>query len=493
LPTYSRTLFGLVVGGVSFAVLLAAGGQVYRAIQDAADANADARSPRERSYSVSVGTLTAETVTPVITAYGILASGRTLELRSSVAGPLVELSENFRDGGAVAAGEVLFRIDPARLETALALAESDLQEAQAELAEARAALELAGLEAGAAETQLTLREQALTRQQGLRERGVATDADVEAAVLARASAEQTLINRRQVVAGDEARVAQSEIAVERRRIALGEAQRALEEATVRAPFAGVMTGTSAVLGRLVSANEKLGELIDPGAMEVAFRVTNTQFGRLINDRGELRKAEITLVAQSGRRTSEIPARIERAGAEVGEGQVGRLVYARLTEPDTNVVRPGDFVTVRIPERPLADVARIPATAATADGRILLIGEGNRLEEVQATLLRQQGDDLIVADVPFGRQYVLARALQLGPGIQVQPVEPRPEGEAGAAAEPAEPETIALDDARRAALVAFIEGNENMKPESKAQVLEALRQPEVPRDIVEKFEAKMAEQ
>lgn len=488
--TYSRTVTGLAIAGLSLAALLAAGGQLYQAYRSAGAAAEQVRTPRERTYSVHVGTLSAESVVPVITAYGRLASGQTLELRSSVAGRLVELSENFRDGGAVAAGEVLFRIDPARLETELALAGIALKEAQAGLSETRAALELARLEAAAAQTQLDLRAQALTRQEGLRARGVATDADVEAAVLARAAAEQVLLNRRQIVAADEARVAQAEITLEERGLAVEDARRALAEARVTAPFAGVMTDANAVLGRLVSANEKLGEVIDPARLEVAFRVTNTQFSRLLNDRGALRKAEITLIAQSGRTTFEIAAKIDRAGAEVGEGQVGRLVYARLGGPGAANVRPGDFVTVNIPERALDGVFVIPSAAATADGRVLLMGEGDRLEEVQAQLLRQQGDTLIVSGLPEGRRIVLARAPQLGPGIQVQAVEPAPAGAAASA--PAAPAMIELDPERRAALVAFIEGNDAMKPESKARALEELAKPEVSRALVEKFEARMAE-
>ena len=92
----------------------------------------------------------------------------------------------------------------------------------------------------------------------------------------------------------------------------------------------------------------------------------------------------------------------------------------------------------------------------------------------------------------------ARALQLGTGIQVTPVAPAaPDAEtvAPAAADtPAAPEadTIALDDDRRAAIVAFIEASEKMKPEKKAQWLEELSRPEVPRATVEKFETMIAE-
>ncbi len=498
MATLVRSGFGLAIGGAALALVLAAGGVIYQAYEAGAPAGA-VRTPKERTYSVEVGTLTAATITPVVTSYGRLVSGRTLELRSAVAGPLIELSGNFRDGGTVTKDEVLFRIDPTKLESALSFAKADVTEAEADLAEARASLELAKLEADAVQKQFDLRDQALTRQQDLRARGVTTEADVEAATLARAAAEQTLVNRRQVIAADEARIAQAEITVERRKTALADAQRAVADATVTAPFAGVVSAPDAVAGRLVSANEILGTLIDPTAMEVSFRLTNSQFARLLDDAGQLRKSEVNVIVQSGKSSSEIKATLDRAGAEVGDGQVGRLVYARLTDPNAKLVRPGDFVTVRIPENPMADVAQIPASAVSADERILLIGEGNRLEEIKVTPVRNQGDTLIVKDVPFGREYVLARALQLGPGIQVDPIaiavsETGTDQETAPAAQPvpAEPEAIALDDARRAAIIAFINASENMKPEMREKFLEELSRPEVPLATVEKFEQKMAE-
>ena len=420
MATLARAGFGLAIGGVALALVLTAGGVVYQAFE-AGPGPASVRTPRERAYSVEIGTLTEASITPVITAYGHAVSGRSLELRSAVAGPLVELSPNFRDGGTVAEGEVLFRIDPARLESALSFAEADVAEAEADLAESKAALELARLEAEAAQKQLDLRAQAVARQLDLQTRGVSTATEVEAATLSQAAAEQTLVNRRQVVAAAEARVAQAEITVTRRETALVDAGRAVADATVTAPFAGVISAPTAIAGRLVSANEMLGTLIDPKEMEVSFRITNMQFTRLLDAKGQLRPADVTVSIQSGRNTTETEAVLDRAGAETGDGQIGRLAYARITAPDPALIRPGDFVTLTIPEEPLTGVAEIPAEAATADGRILLIGENNRLEEFAATPVRNQGDTLIVSDVPFGRQYVLARALQLGEGIQVDPI------------------------------------------------------------------------
>lgn len=492
MSTRTRVLSGLAVAAVALGLTGAAIAVVLRALDSAAP-SAELRQPRERILAVPVGTLSAETVTPTMTAYGRIVSGRSLEVRSAVAGPLVWLADGFRDGGTIAAGEVMFRIDPARLETAVALAESDLAEAEAELARARSAVVLARLDAEAAEAQVDLRREALTRQEGLVARDVGRIADLETAALAHAAATQTAIGRQQAVAAEEARIAQGEITVERRRIALLEARRALGETTVTAPFDGLMTSSAATLGRQVSVGERLGVLIDPADLEVSFRLTGTQYDRLLDETRRLRPLEVTLVLQTWRVTHEVTAVLDRVGAETGEGQVGRIVHARLVDPDPTAVRPGDFVTVRITEPPIKGVVAIPAAAATPDGRILLIGEGNRLEEVGATILRHQGDGLIVTGVPLGRDFVLARALQLGPGIRVDPVRAAPPTEPDAT-EPPPPapaaDTIRLDDARRAALIAFVEASETMRPENRERFLKELRQPEVPRATVERFEARM---
>ena len=46
--------------------------------------------------------------------------------------------------------------------------------------------------------------------------------------------------------------------------------------------------------------------------------------------------------------------VDRAGAQVGEGQTGRLIFARLDS--FAGFRPGDFVSVRIEEPELRFVA-----------------------------------------------------------------------------------------------------------------------------------------
>ncbi len=443
------------------------------------DPAAETRADAERVVSVPVATLTRETVRPEIEAYGVVRSWRTLELRAPSPGRIVEIAESFRDGAEARAGDLLARIDPADYEAAVADAEAAVAEAQADEKEARQAVLSARIERESAETQRALRAATLERQRGLARRGVASTTTVDEAELALAAAEQTVASRGQAVVAAELRVERAELAVRRARLALGEARRVLADTRIVAPFDGLVTDVVANLGEIAATNEALGALIDPTALEVAFRVSNAEFARLIGDDGALARLPATIRLPFGARSIEARATLDRSGAVIGAGRTGRELFARLEAEDGLWLRPDAFVTVSLREPPLADVAAIPAAAATEDGRILLLEDG-RLREVRVAILRRERDRLIVGDAPFGATYVTARGPQLGPGLKARAIGPGAEGG-----------TVALDPARRAALIAHVRGDDRIDDSRRRELIELLERPEPPRDVVERLEARMA--
>ena len=180
---------------------------------------------------------------------------------------------------------------------------------------------------------------------------------------------------------------------------------------------------------------------------------------------------------------EAKGKISRESAAVGDGQTGRLLFARLD--DAPGFRPGDFVSIRIEEPPLENVARTPALAVDAAGTVLVLGEEDRLEVANVTVLRREDDDVIVrARNLRGREIVAERTPLLGAGIRIRPV--HPEGQVV----PQEPELLALDPDRRARLVAFVEDNQFMPDEAKTRVLAALKEERVPARMVERIESRM---
>ena len=477
-----RSLAGLFIAALTVG-LLAFAGQSIRTAMSEGNEGFGGREARERVLAAAVVPVEIGAATPILTAFGEVRARRTLEIRAPVGGRVAYLAPEVEEGGVVEAGQVLLRVDPADARAALERAEAGLRDAEAELADAERAVVLASEDLTAAESQEALRRAALTRQEDLAGRGVGTAAAVETAELALSAAEQAVLGRRQSVAAAEARVTAARSSLGRARIDLSEAERRLADTEITAAFSGVLSEVAVIEGGLVSTNERLAALIDPGALEVSFRIPSADYARLAAGRGGIEglPAEASLDVAGIDLTAA--GEITREAAAVGEGATGRLLFAALG--DAPGFRPGDFVAVRVTEPELRGVATLPAGAVDAAGTVLVVGEEDRLEEAPVELLRRQGDAVIVRAAGLaGREVIAQRSPLLGAGIRVRPI--RPEG----MGVPDAPETIALDDERRARIRAFVEGNDRMPPEAKARVLAQLDEPEVPVRLVERIEGRM---
>lgn len=478
-----RSLTGLFLLSVTLGLLAYAGVQVRDAVQERMAQEPRSFEQRERVFAVNVVTAELETITPVLTAFGQIESRRSLELRAPVGGRVIDIAPDFVEGGTVTAGQTLVRLDPSDAESVLQRIQSDIEDARAEQREAERALVLAQDELAAAQEQADLRERAFQRQRDLQDRGVGTAAMVEEAELAAAQARQSVLSRRQAVAQAEARIDQATTRLSREIIAEAEAQRRLDDTVITADFSGRLAEVSVVRGRLVSSNEQLARLIDPDALEVSFRVSTQQFARLLDNNGALSKADVTVVLDVFGTNLTATGTLSRAGAAVGDGQTGRLLFATLDSAAG--FRPGDFVTVRIDEPPLDRVARLPATALNAASEVLVLADEDRLEVIEVDLLRRQGDDVLVRSRALqGRDVVAERTPLLGAGIKVRPLRPAD------SAEPEEPEMVELTDEQRARLTAFVQSNARMPEEARQRLLAQLSQGSVPAQVVARIESRM---
>ena len=147
----ARSLSGLVMAAIAMALLAMAGQTIWSALQSASEAPGRPNFARERVFAVRVIDVTAETVTPVLETFGEVRSRRTLELRAPASGRVIEVAEGFEDGALVAAGQLLFRMDPADAQAARDLAAADTARAEADLREAVRAVALADEDLAAAE------------------------------------------------------------------------------------------------------------------------------------------------------------------------------------------------------------------------------------------------------------------------------------------------------------------------------------------------------
>lgn len=479
-----KSFTGLFLMAATLALILFAVNMVSGALSARGDGDDRRGGGRERVFVVNVLPFQPGTETPVLTVFGEVQSLAVLDMRAAVGGDVVELHPAFSNGGQVNAGDLVVRIDPSNAQSALALAQADMTDAQADLRDAQAALILAQDELDAAREQADLRDKAARRQRDLLARGVGTAANSENAELAASTARQSVLSRRQALQNATARITTAQSRVARIEISLSEAQRNLADTKIFAPFAGVLSDVSLVLGTTVTPGERLGQLIDPAKLEVAFRVSTNQHARLVDEAGRLRPAPVDVVLSVLGADITIPGKLSREAPVVGEGSTGRLLFATLDDPSS--VRPGDFVTVQIKETPLQRVARLPASAVSSASRVLVVGDEDRLREADVRLVRRQGNEVLVRSRDLvGQSIVSERSPLLGAGIKVRPLVP---GDADKA--PEAPKTVKLDDAERAKMIAFVEANTRMPKAVKDRMLQQLQKPEIPLEMATRLRGRI---
>ncbi|TRW99320.1 HlyD family efflux transporter periplasmic adaptor subunit [Paracoccus sp. M683] len=415
-----RSLGGLFITAVTIGLLFLAAFQIWAALEQARTGGPGGRPMQEQAFTVQLVTLTPATVHPVMQVFGTVESRRRLELRAGASGRITFLSPDLHEGGLVAAGQRLVQTDPSAAQAALDTGLAAQAEAQAALEDARRDVLIATDDLAAARIQAELRRAAFDRQRSLADRGLGTSTDRETAELAASGAEQAVLSRQSALANAQSAVSTAELAVRRNQIDLTEARRTLDLTEVRASFAGRVTDVAVVEGGLVSQNEQLAQILDPDALEVQIPLSLQQYSRLVVGDAVLVGTPVRIVLDGSAGRIAVDAHLDRAAASVAEGAAGRTVFARLDQPDPRL-RPGDFVTVEIDEPPLANAAVIPAAAVGADGAVLVVGADDRLGAYPVSVLRRQGDDVVIAVSAelVGARIVAERAPQLGTGILVR--------------------------------------------------------------------------
>lgn len=307
-----------------------------------------------------------------IDATGELLAKERARIASEVSGRITEILVD--EGDAVEAAEVLLEIDPERRNL-------ELQSARAGLTEAEAALREEGRERG--------------RKRTLHERGIASDAALD-------QAETDLALARSRAEASRARV--------------GVAERAVRDASVQAPFSGLIARRDVSRGEFVNVGQSLFELVALDPVEVEFHLAERDSARVVVGQevrvsvapfpGEVFRGVVTVISPTideRTRTLRVKAQIENAD--------GRL-------------RPGLFARVDLGIALREAVLLVPEEAILlrSDGSVVFRrGEGNRVERVVVETGEQRGDRVeITGGLAPGEQVVTRGQAGLVDGALVSP-------------------------------------------------------------------------
>jgi len=378
------------------------------------------RLAREQVWAVKAIEADVLTYRPELILYGRSVAGRRVELRSLVAGEVIETGAQLREGGVVKKGDVLLRIDPFQYEGRLIESQAKLAEARAKSREIAATIESEQDALKRSRDQLVIAKRDLERAVPLAAKGTVSRKVADDRRMIVSEREQGLDQRANNLDIQQARAAQARAVISQLEWGVRQAKRNLEDTVLEAPFDAYVTTVGAELGRIVSANDPVATLLDANWMEVRFTLSDRQYGRIVSSDQTLIGREVKVLWHVGDKPVEYEAHIERVGAEIAAEKGGVEIYARLKTPNLPTpIRPGAFVEVRVPDRTYKSVTALPQTSLYGGKLVYVIVEG-RMKARTVDLIGATGSQILVrGQISKGERVITTRLTAAQDGVRVE--------------------------------------------------------------------------
>ncbi len=370
----------------------------------------------------TVDTLIAKPVDhqPVITLYGEVLAGRSVELRSLVSGEITSISPKLRSGGNVKVGETLLQIDRFTYEGQLREAQANAEETVGRLAEANARVQLEESRLESVKEQLEFAQSDFARIEKLRTRGTATQKQVEDRQLILSQRSQAVEQSQINIIAEKAKISQLKAAADRLAWKVEQSERDIKNTQLVAPFDATIRSSSAEIGKLANANDVLVSMYQVDSLEARFVLTDERFGRLQSADGGVVGREIELVWNVGGIDYTFPGKIDRIGAEIASTRGGVELFAVVGKADIALeLRPGAFVEIRLPDRVYADHFRLP-DSSIYNGNTIYLNVGGELVERTVQISAFDGDSVLVASgLEKGDEVLATRISEISAGLKVR--------------------------------------------------------------------------
>jgi len=342
----------------------------------------DAKAASGAPPALAVATIrVASKKVPVsVEAVGQAEGSREVEIRARVTG-IIE-RRLYNEGEAVAAGKVLFTIDPAQYELAV-------QQARAALVQERVRRDLAQSEAQ--RLQPLADEKAISRRE--LDQAVATEKQAVAAI---ASAEAKL----------------------------KEAELNLSYTRVVAPIGGITGRAQRSEGSLVTANTESSLLttvtqVDP--IWVRFPLAEVDYNRI---RGNEREARVQILGEDGTVISD-NGRLNFAGTTVDAKTGAVQLRAEFRNPGTKRL-PGQFAKVRVlaGEQTAILVPQVALLQNDQSRIVMTVGPENKVVPKPVQTANWIGSDaVVIGGLAEGDTVIVDNLVKVRPGAVVQPKAP----------------------------------------------------------------------
>ncbi|MEM7145118.1 MAG: efflux RND transporter periplasmic adaptor subunit [Verrucomicrobiota bacterium] len=331
------------------------------------------RTPPKLPLRVDAVTLKTQSFPVVLETRGTVRPRTESTLIPEVSGSIIEVSPKFNTGEFFEKDDVLLRLDPTNYEAAVTMARAEVAQAGVTVEEEKARV-----------------EQALENWKEL----------------GRTDQPNPLVLRQPQLADANARVAAAQAQLDR-------ANRDLERATIRAPYAGRILEKNVDVGQYVSPGTILARIYAVDYVEIRLPLTNDQLA-FINLPEQFRDDEseppsdlpaVTLTGEYGGQTYQWEGEIVRVEGAIDQRSRQLFVVAHVDDPYAHSdsgkppLKVGLFVEAKIEGVTLDNVFVLPRTAVRAGSEILLINKENQIHRTAIETLWSDTDSIVAAPDP----------------------------------------------------------------------------------------------
>ncbi|MEO9600165.1 HlyD family efflux transporter periplasmic adaptor subunit [Parasphingorhabdus sp.] len=378
---------------------------------------------------------------------GTVRAREELTLAAEVAGKLVYVNPNLREGQRIARGATLFRIDTADYRNAV-------QTAQADVASQGVALLQAQEEVTLAKAELERFEQ--RGASGGNAYASVDSSDYAAQILPpdalakKTEASGSQPKQKAVTNGLATRQPQLQSAragLRRAQANLANAQTALQRTVVRAPFSGIVRTEGIALGSYVQPGQSLGSMVSTSDYEAVIPLSEKEAAlipELFRNSGGT-KIQASVYSDYGGVRYRWPAYVDRVNGLLNPQTRTIDVFLRIPNParsgapaavpanaDKSATASsapplfvGSFVDAEITGRDLDSYAVLPLSALRSENKVWLIEKG-RLRIVTVDIYQRTDKTALISAKGLGPKPIAVTGnLQIATeGLQVRIVEPR---------------------------------------------------------------------
>lgn len=374
----------------------------------------------ERTWLVDVRPVTLQTLGPDVTLYGRAESPRAAKLSAAVTADVLEVA--VREGQAVAAGELLLRLDAREVELSLRQREADIAEIDALLESEKR--KHANNKAALPHEQALLEfaQKAVARAQRLEQRQVASESALDEAHQTVERQKLVLDSRKFAIANHPAQLAQLR-ARRARAVALRDlAQLDVERCEVRAPFAGIVSQVAAAPGDRVRSGAQLVSLYAQNELEVRAQIPERYLGTI----RAFIDADTSLYADAALHDTSVRLRLARLAGE-SNARSGGIDALFHIEQGWQSLHRNQFVTLNLHLPARENVIALPYSAVYGADQVYILDPEQRMRGVTVERLGEtRGADrerllLVRSDaLHAGDQLIISQLPNAMDGLKVQP-------------------------------------------------------------------------